>query len=105
MHAHEIVAYTYKGETYSPDAILPALNQPIDGWTMLHPTRSDVEILLSRLATSRGINRAVEETFDSEDFPKVVFGSMIPSLEMPMNCGAFVGYKTFGEYYNLTSRN
>lgn len=65
MNAPEIVAYIYKADIYSPSDILDALGVTESEW--------DVETTLDVLADQRGIVRYDEWTFDSDDFPKVVF--------------------------------
>lgn len=77
MHATTIVAYTYNAETLCPRCVCGALNigEPInrDGYAY----RGVVEAGLNELAARTGIDRQDERTFDSGDFPKVVFADQI----------------------------
>lgn len=68
----DIVAYTYKADTYCPTCIVEELRRRITGygpfdWTL------DAETVLDQVALANGIDRYEETTFDSDEFPKVVF--------------------------------
>lgn len=65
--ATDIVAYTYNADIYCPACILQAMG-------VLQPNGT-TEWALDSLALDRGIDRYDERTFDSGDFPKVVFAS------------------------------
>lgn len=71
-HATDIVAYTYKAEMLCPSCTLDALNVPAS----LRAEQS-CESILETLAVAQGIDIFNERTFDSGDFPKVVFDSQI----------------------------
>lgn len=70
MHATDIVAYTYQAETLCPGCIMAKFNA--DG-----RLGDDVETVLAWHAKVRGIDHEDERSFDSGDFPKVVFASQI----------------------------
>jgi hypothetical protein len=72
MHATDIVAYTYQAETLCPACTLYALNVPV----ALRAEQS-CESILETLAVARGIDIFNERTFDSGDFPKVVFADQL----------------------------
>jgi hypothetical protein len=80
MSATDIVAYTYRAENLCPHCIMAKFNS--DG-----RLGTDVETVLDWHAGVSGIDRGDERTFDSGDFPKVVFGSQIESDERCNGCG------------------
>lgn len=66
----DIVGYVYKADEYCPDDITTAMGRGGNaGWN----TGMDAEEALNWLAFQRGINRMDELSFDSDDFPKVIF--------------------------------
>jgi hypothetical protein len=81
--AWDIVAYTYKAEILCPDCT----------WDTLHGFKYDglyavkVEDGLTAIARSRGIDRMDESSFDSDDFPKVIFESDLDVDESCDSCG------------------
>jgi len=76
--AWEVVGYTYAAETLCPACTLAGLptgeGETFDGW---HDATEDqsVEDNLTELAAAFGIDREDECTFDSDEFPKVIFSS------------------------------
>lgn len=78
-HATDIVGYIYKADIYCPGCILGELGAGVYGGT--------TEQSLSRLADERGIDRFDEYSFDSDEFPKVVFRSQIEDEERCGACG------------------
>lgn len=84
---HDIVGYTFRADTYCSACVTLALptgeDEPFDGWALVPGTheyeavtlgdRQATESNLSEIATAFGIDRDDETTFDSGDFPKVVF--------------------------------
>lgn len=77
-HACDIVAYTFKADTYCPDCIVAQVTPGVTA------TAEDV---LKLIADLRGIERMDEWSFDSGDFPKVVFGSQVEEPERCGSCG------------------
>lgn len=74
MHATTIVGYTFNADNYCPDCTF-------DGWNGNRPADmpgyASVEQLLTAIAKSRGIDRDDESSFDSGDFPKVIFADQV----------------------------
>ena len=69
-HATDIVAYTYKADIYCPDCIITQVNHsPIAGLL------ENAEAALDVFAKVRGIDRYDEHSYDSDEFPKVIFAS------------------------------
>lgn len=69
----DIVAYTYSAEELCPNCTVTKLGgTPTD-----IRVAGSVEALLDRTATTLGIDREDERSFDSGDFPKVVFADQI----------------------------
>ena len=71
MRATQIVGYTYQADTYTPEGIVEALIANRE----LSPAARDmrVEDALDQAAEASAIDRQDESSFDSGDFPKVVF--------------------------------
>lgn len=80
-HATDIVGYTFAADNYHPECLhLPTgEGEAYDGWAPCVPMT--VEASLSGIAYAFGINRADEGSFDSADFPKVIFASMVETDE------------------------
>lgn len=106
MNSTEIVAYTFRADTYAPAAILAALptgdGELYDGWGFARGAEprnaAEVETVLDELALAFGIDRADECTFDSDDFPKVVFASQVDDWDESL-IDASGEHVTFAEYY------
>lgn len=85
-----IVGYTFQAEVYCPEhigeAVRPTLDPdiryPIDEDGGEYPW--DAEWLLDQWAGWCDIDRQNEHTFDSDDFPKVIFASQVEDTE---HCG------------------
>lgn len=73
----EIIAYVYRADIFHPRCIVDTLptyeGGAFDGWRNLTPEPT-VEGELSEIADAFGFDRDDEYSFDSGDFPKVVFG-------------------------------
>lgn len=78
MKSSDVAAYTYKADVYHPGcAVLEVLKTDgLEG----HGLSSDNEDALDLLARFRGIDRMDETSFDSDDFPKVVFFDQVSDL-------------------------
>lgn len=89
IHASKIVGYTFDAEILCPTCVLSALptgpGQAFDGWADL--SDQPVEQSLSELAIAFGIDRTDESTFDSSEFPKVIFASSVDGDEPCDGCG------------------
>lgn len=73
----DIVGYTYKADLYCPRCIVRQVQRHRHtGAAGFEPSPADVEAILDRLAKYLHINRGDESTFDSGNFPKVVFRGM-----------------------------
>ena len=85
-----IVAYTYWADTYCPDCIVAQVvsdehNPRAERANEATHYLATAEENLNRMARALDIDREDERTFDSDDFPKVVFSVQI---EEPETCGA-----------------
>ena len=67
----DIVAYTYCADIYCPTCIVPELRKRI-GYGPFDFSL-DTETVLDQVALANGLDRYDETTFDSDEFPKVVF--------------------------------
>jgi hypothetical protein len=81
MDAWTIVGYTYRDENYTPAGILAALptgiGEEFDGWGDASVPPLSTEENLNGIAHAFGIDRQDESSFDSGDFPKVIFASEV----------------------------
>jgi hypothetical protein len=86
-----IVAYTYKADNFMPKALIEFMVQIRE----LSPAALDMspEVALNQLADVYGIDRDDENTFNSDDFPKVIFKFMVN-----YDFTGFVGYSDMPEY-------
>jgi hypothetical protein len=97
----DVVGYTYNADLYCHDCIIAALpigeGQAFDGWALAPSIDMDTESHLSEIAAAFGIDRGDEASFDSGDFPKVLFRDMLseepelvfdPEEWSPDRCGS-----------------
>ena len=94
MRAWTIVGYTYRAENYTPAGIITALptgeGEQFDGWGDATRTMG-AEEFLDGIAQAFGIDRQEEYSFDSNDFPKVIFASQVEDEELGMDAdGSYV---------------
>lgn len=73
--AWDIEAYTYNAALYCPDCVIEELIAR--GEASPGARGMDTEDALDQIAGANGIDRMDERSFDSGDFPKVVFHSDI----------------------------
>ncbi len=76
--ADEIVGYTFGADHYCAECVIRVMG----GDATVTP-----EVQLDALAISRGIDRYDEQTFDSDNFPKVIFASDADGLDACGYCG------------------
>lgn len=69
---YQVCGYTYRAAEYCPAHAVAAVlaHEGLEG----HGLAPNPHMALNRLASSFGVNRADEYSFDSDDFPKVIFG-------------------------------
>jgi hypothetical protein len=74
-----IAAYTFAADIYAPDCIVDALTktEAYDGWALGDGIIMSVEENLDEIAGAFQIDRQDENTFDSDEFPKVVFSDQV----------------------------
>lgn len=86
MKAYDIVAYTYQAEQICRVCALDTANTVLaeDGVKVPYLISEDA---LEAWATSAKIDRWEEHTFDSDDFPKVLFASQFDDVERCDRCG------------------
>lgn len=90
----DIVAYTYKADTYCPECIIEQLptgpGEDFDGWALAEGADPmTTEANLNEIAAAFGINRGTEHTFDSSYFPKVSFRDQTMTTECG-RCGRVI---------------
>lgn len=71
----DIVGYTFQSELYCPEHIVAAVTATpeFEGWGLAAGVDMPVEANLSEIAAHFQIDRMDESSFDSAEFPKVVF--------------------------------
>lgn len=87
--AWDIVGYTYNADTYCPPCVIDALptgdGEAFDGWKACVPMNPEDN--LNEIAAAFQIDRMDERSFDSGDFPKVIFESDAEGDEFCCVCG------------------
>lgn len=78
MKSYAIVGYTFNTENYCTEDIREMFVTSA-GFTA--PAFATTEDVLDSVATNMGIDRSDESSYDSSDFPKVIFASQIESDE------------------------
>lgn len=81
MHATDIIAYTFQAEILCPSCTLDTLNVP----NSLRQEQ-DHESIIETLADAHNIDWQDEYSYDSDEFPKIVFASQIEDDEYCGNC-------------------
>lgn len=89
VHATDIVGYTFRGDNRCSGCTIHAVyaDPRFDGWKLAEGVRMSVEDNLSEIAAAFTINRMDESSYDSDEFPKVIFASMIEGSESCGCCG------------------
>jgi hypothetical protein len=79
-----IVGYTYAADTYcTGECVTDAME--------VASSPDPTECVLDQVAQERGIDRMDERSFDSDHFPKVVFGKSVDEPEQCGGCGVEIG--------------
>jgi len=89
MKAFDIVGYTYKAANYCAECVenvLTVEGGEYDGWKLGKGIYMPTEESLNEIAYHFGIDRNDEYSFDSGDFPKVIFQSMVEDSEQCAQC-------------------
>lgn len=91
-NAADIVGYTFRADIFCPRCIIDQLptgeGEAFDGWKLAEGAAPmSTEDNLDEIAAAFVINRMDERTYDSGDFPKVIFASMIERDERCGVCG------------------
>ena len=75
MHSFDIVGYTYRAEQWTPEGVVRQLLAE----RRAAPAALDmkVEDVLDQIAGAEGIDREDERSFDSDEFPKVIFADQV----------------------------
>lgn len=83
--AFDIEAYTYDGEILCPTCVIERMIERREA----SPAARDMgtEAALDQIAEANAIDRQDEHSFDSRDFPKVVFQSQIEDDTECDRCG------------------
>jgi hypothetical protein len=84
LKSWDIAAYQYKADTYCGTCVVKELCKDVGAEP---PQGSTHEEELHVIAENLGIERLYESSFDSDDFPKVVFADQIEEDEHCCKCG------------------
>lgn len=91
MHATTIIGYIYRADIYCTRCIIEQLptgdGEAFDGWALADDIAMSTEDNLNEIAAAFGIDRWDETSFDSDEFPKVIFASMADGDEFCGSCG------------------
>jgi hypothetical protein len=92
MRHDTIVGYTFNADTYCPRCIIAQLptgeGQAFDGWALAEGAAPmSTEDNLHEIAAAFGIDWQDESSYDSGDFPKVVFAGQVEEDERCGACG------------------
>jgi len=86
-----IVGYVFNASIYCPGHIIDALptgeGEAFDGWAVGTLVDMTVEENLDEIAFAFQIERQDEATFDSSEFPKVIFASQVAAEDCCETCG------------------
>ena len=87
MKTRDIVGYTYQADTLCDVCVVDALRGrgPFVTNPLMH-----TEDALDVIARDEGVDRQDERSFDSGDFPKVIFADSAEDLERCGCCGEFL---------------
>lgn len=91
MKSWTIVGYTYRAENWMPNAIVAQLTT--NPGNVHHKSASvpNAEAHLDLLARIAHIDRYDESSYDSDDFPKVIFADSVEEGETFRDCdGSYV---------------
>lgn len=81
----DVVAYTYRAAIWCPDCILDLCKQGEE-----YDPLDSVDVSLAKYAKRLGVDPNDEASFDSDDFPKVVFRDQVDIEERCETCGALI---------------
>lgn len=89
-----IVGYTFAADNYCPGCVVTQLptgpGQAYDGWALAAGAAPmTVEDNLTEIAEAFGIDRFDERTYDSGEFPKVIFADSVEG-DRCGGCGEFL---------------
>ena len=86
----DIAGYTFGTENFCPRCIILALpthpGGAFDGWALAPGVRVTTEDNLTEIAHAFNINRNDERTYDSAEFPKVIFDDSVQDDERCATC-------------------
>ena len=90
MNACDVAGYTYAGDTYHTWCVVDELQERYDAFpeSVLKVIREEsIEVALDAIAAFLGFDRMDERSFDSGDFPKVLFVDQIRWETDEDDCG------------------
>jgi hypothetical protein len=89
-----VVGYTYRADLICPACVVDTYRarRRADGAQLdsIDATTRPAESFLDDYAAWRGIDRYCESSFDSDDFPKVVFRDQVEDGDTCGECGEFL---------------
>ncbi len=85
MKAWDIIAYSYKADIFCPECTLNTVSEDF-GVGGKYGSYGAIEAELDELAEIANIDRYNEYSFDSDNFPKIIFADSIEEDEFCSNC-------------------
>lgn len=82
---YDVVGYTFQAATFCPRCIVPIVEGSIDYPPVASVSGLSAEGGLGLLAKALHLNRMDESSYDSGDFPKVIFRDQLDDTEMALN--------------------
>lgn len=85
MNAAEIIGYTFDADQFHPNCLISGMVLARE----LSPAALDMsnEAVLDQHAGALGIDREDEHSFDSSEFPKVIFADQVTEDDICGHCG------------------
>lgn len=91
-HSTDIVGYMFKADIYCPEHIIEAMTstEDFEGWGLAEGVEMSVEENLNEIAAAFATDRQDESSFDSDEFPKVIFAGMGNEDVLCSVCGEII---------------
>jgi hypothetical protein len=106
MKAFDIVGYSWNAENYTPGGLIEAMIA--NGQASPAARDMDTEEVLDQIANANAIDRYNERSYDSAEFPKVIFASDVEEGETFLDAdGNYVDIdgNSVSEFGNYASYN
>lgn len=89
--AWAVIGYTFQSDMWCVDCIIGALptgeGERFDGWALAPGVKMTAEGNLDEIAAAFGIDRHDEWSYDSDEFPKVIYADGVAEHMICGGCG------------------